>query len=52
MAGEGGKGNGGSMVSKISRIAVPVAVIVGALVYFGVVAAGDKAPDFIKPKKA
>lgn len=50
MAGEGGKGNGGGIVSKVTRIAVPVAIIVGALVYFGVVAAGTKAPDFIKPK--
>lgn len=50
MASEGGKGSGGGIISKTMRIAVPVLLIVGALIKFDFVRAGSAAPDFVKPK--
>lgn len=38
------------MLAKIKDSAVPTLVIVAALMYFGWVAAGPKAPEMLKPK--
>lgn len=38
------------MLAKLKEIGVPVLVIAAALVYTGMIQAGPKAPDFIKPK--
>lgn len=50
MAESSGKGGGGGIVAKTMRVAVPVLIIVGALIKFDVIAAGTKAPDFVRPK--
>lgn len=40
------------MVSKIKEIALPVAVLVAAGIYFGFVGSGPRTPEMLKPKAA
>ena len=50
MAAEGGsKGGTGGIISRTMRIAAPVAILMAVALKFGIVAAGQSAPDFLRP---
>ncbi len=38
------------MIGKIKEVALPVAVLVAAGIYFGFVGAGPKTPEMLRPK--
>jgi hypothetical protein len=40
----------GDVFKMVKESAVPTLIIVGALVKFGIVAAGPSAPEWVKPK--
>ena len=41
----------GDVFKSVKEIAVPTLIIVGLLIKFDVVAAGESAPGWVKPKK-